>query len=287
MKKKKTSGELIKELRNSRRETQEQFASRLGVKRAAVSAWEKDDRLRKPSAVIYFKLASLARNSGEAAWFLERADLDQRAVFLVAEKIRQGRAASVAEGAAITVGPLPGSEDIGNLLLASERIPDPDFAYYFVADEACSQLIHLAGIFFLDTIGAGRSIAPFWEQLVLVKMPPSSGRRHVSPELPNYLLGKIWPMPNVARRFVCYSGFARLAGLGRPSDLFEGVHLGSWYHPDYKGEASEHTPEELDRFSDEAYRRGMKEMETDPGVEIVGRVVSWSARETIEAKSDE
>jgi transcriptional regulator with XRE-family HTH domain len=81
--KQKTAGERIQAIRNEM--SQAEFGKLLEASQGAVSAWERDDKDRSPSAAIYFRLASLAQNSEDSVFFLEQAGLDKDAVISVAD----------------------------------------------------------------------------------------------------------------------------------------------------------------------------------------------------------
>jgi transcriptional regulator with XRE-family HTH domain len=83
--KQKTAGERIRELRGGM--SQADFGQLLDSSQGAVSAWERDDKDRSPSAAVYFRLAALARNPEDVTFFLEQAGLDENAVISVADTL--------------------------------------------------------------------------------------------------------------------------------------------------------------------------------------------------------
>lgn len=248
MKKARTSGERIKKLRGSR--TQVELARDLGVKRAAVSAWEGDDKLRRPSAAIYLKLAALATDPEDSRWFLREAGIDERVIFSAAEKMGLGKSIAPQESEIVRVPALgaAGSEDIGDILLPRSLIPNPNFARYFIAGEYATQLVLAPGVVVIDTSDSGNLIRPFLGEVVLVHL---FGWRteHRSPLLAqDYLMGKVWTvdLPHVGMAAV-------LGGPDAPRPV-EGVYLG---HESGLAE---------DIFS------------ASRGIHIEGRVVAWIAR---------
>lgn len=280
MKKAKTSGERIRELRG--KETQAEFAKLLGVKRAAVSAWEKDDKLRSPSVVVYFKLASLARNAEEAAWFLRKAGVSDKVVFSLAEKLDKEGARPPAAGKTARIGPLAGSADIGRLILGRDLVPNPNFTYYFVADERSSELILPPGIVVVDTKEGGRLLNPFWGKLVLLKVAP--GAEHVPAGTPEYVLGKVWRSRPGGSLHSHFTRDAILAGIREPV-RFEGITIGFLEHEDYGPTAfilkASRDHAFYNKAAKEVHERAHVEMETHPGIEIVGRVRAWLALDRV------
>jgi len=73
-----TAGQRINRIRGEM--SQAKFGELLGSSQGAVSAWERDDKDRSPSAAIYFRLAALARDPDDSIFFLQQADLEPDAV---------------------------------------------------------------------------------------------------------------------------------------------------------------------------------------------------------------
>ncbi|MGB9485930.1 MAG: helix-turn-helix transcriptional regulator, partial [Terriglobia bacterium] len=78
-----TVGERIKAIRGEM--SQAEFGQLLDSSQGAVSAWERDDKDRSPSAAIYFRLAALAHDPDDSIFFLQQAGLDPDAVISVAD----------------------------------------------------------------------------------------------------------------------------------------------------------------------------------------------------------
>jgi transcriptional regulator with XRE-family HTH domain len=84
--KEKTTGERIRAIRGDR--SQADFGEEvLGSSQGAVSAWERDDKDRAPSAAIYFRLAALAPDPEDARFFLKQAGLTPEAVISLADSL--------------------------------------------------------------------------------------------------------------------------------------------------------------------------------------------------------
>lgn len=286
MRKARTSGQRIKELRDSRGETQAVFATHFDVQRAIVSSWEGDDDLRKPSAVVYLKLAALARNPQEAAYFLSLAEIEQRTVFSLAEKLAEGKLLAAKSGDVVRLGPLPGTEDHGEILLPRARVPNPRFTYYAFGLESLTWLALEPGLIFLDTKDAGDRVAPFWSEIAVAR------RRSDVGNVSEHFLGKIWMVQSEAASPTHVSAvrFSVMAGAQRPS-RWQGFLLGRHFHPRW-GEADFHRRIAADDdFSrcvhEDTHRRAFSGMRTDSGIEIVGRVIAWFPYEKAGARGDE
>jgi transcriptional regulator with XRE-family HTH domain len=85
MKKTATAGERIRAIRGEK--SQEEFGKLLDSSQGAVSAWERDDKDRSPSAAIYFRFAALANDFDDSVFFLEQAGLQPDAVVTVANML--------------------------------------------------------------------------------------------------------------------------------------------------------------------------------------------------------
>lgn len=81
-----TAGQRISRIRGEEM-SQAEFGKLLDSSQGAVSAWERDDKDRAPSAGIYFRLAALARDPEDSIFFLEQAGLQPDAVMSVADML--------------------------------------------------------------------------------------------------------------------------------------------------------------------------------------------------------
>jgi transcriptional regulator with XRE-family HTH domain len=95
-------GEHIVRMRGAR--TQAEFAKELHVTQAAVSAWERNDQKRTPSADVYFRLASLADDPEEALFFLGLAGLSPEALVSVAGRVLGDRLEPPVGSTVVAVG---------------------------------------------------------------------------------------------------------------------------------------------------------------------------------------
>jgi DNA-binding transcriptional regulator YiaG len=81
----KTAGERIESIRGDM--SQAEFGKLLDSSQGAVSAWERDDKDRSPSAAIYLRLAALANDPDDAVFFLEQGGVPSQAVISVANAL--------------------------------------------------------------------------------------------------------------------------------------------------------------------------------------------------------
>lgn len=176
MRKPETSGERIKALRGA--ETQERFARKLGVTRGAVSAWEKDDELRRPSAAIYLKLACLASDPGDAGWFLQKAEIESDLIFRLAATLgRKPIGGGGPGGVAIYVRPLDSMAGAGGEPYPASRLRHPDSVRSLVLPPGSGSEIFRADDTVLVDTGYTKeeALLPYWEELILLSFPIRPG----------------------------------------------------------------------------------------------------------------
>lgn len=283
----KTVGRRIRDLREflGYRGRQADFAKLLGVGQGTLSAWERDDPIRKPSALIYLKLASMARDEAETSLFLDQALIDEHLITSLAERLLKATVKPASKGDVVRVGPLPGTEDYGEMFLSGKGLPNLGFVSYVKAAENLVWLGLPPGTLILDTHERGNRVAPFWYDIVLVK----DGR--TSADSPTYVVGKVVKVdhsqggPSVPAGQV----IAVLTGSSF-REPFAGFHIGSYLHPEW-GSKDFHKRLRDDkkffaRVTAEASSGADQGMETWPGIEIVGRVILWSAYERWGAEVD-
>jgi transcriptional regulator with XRE-family HTH domain len=85
-----TYAEKVKELRDSLRLTQTEFAERMGSAQTTVSAIE--NGLSLPSAEACIRLAGLASDPADALWFLDQAGIEVDLLISVAKKVGDAHA---------------------------------------------------------------------------------------------------------------------------------------------------------------------------------------------------
>lgn len=287
MEKSETSGSRIYKLRESMQETQEQFANHLGVKRAAVSAWEKDDRLRRPSAAMYLKLASLARSPEDARWFLGQAAIEDRVVLSLADTLRAGTVVAPTQGQVVRVEHLPGTRDVGSIFAQIPAGMSPDDIRYMMIEKDYSQFLFKKGEIAIFDVSDSTALGfcNLWDSIIMAKLPPQYWQTAEGLRLgpPSHFLGVL--------RLVSASPLSvRWAARLDPMEadkLESGVDIGYW-RPDADLDSfGELNPEIEARLRvDESYRAHLekkwgetasKEMRPHESVEIIGRVVAWSS----------
>src|SRR5579859_1125610 len=139
--KKKTSrlGKRIEKLRKELGLFQSQFADRLRVTQATVSAWEAGDKKRAPSSEALFRLGSLAKSPDDKIYFWGLAGLDEQGIREAASQILENIGAPPEPGQIVRVprfrfsdrGRDRAGEDIP---LPAEFIPNPLATICFVSD---------------------------------------------------------------------------------------------------------------------------------------------------------
>ena len=134
-----TLGERIRRIRG---ETyQADFGTRLGVSQGTVSAWERDDKRRLPSADIYFRLAGLAPKPEDQVFFLQEAGLSLDTIISAANQIVSQRIMSPAPGE-IVLDPCAAfkadreaREPLPSIAYPAGLLSNPLLTRYFIIDE--------------------------------------------------------------------------------------------------------------------------------------------------------
>lgn len=264
---------------------QADFANLLDVGQGTLSAWERNDPVRKPSAIIFLKLAALARSPEEARFFLKQAAIDEQVVFSLADLLGVETRPRSSEGRLVRIRELPGTSDIGGLFVQIPAGADSASFRYFVLEEGCSKLFFKKGeIAIVDVShGLGSGFCNLWDKIVLAKLPPrywpSLKGLRLGPS--SYSIGvlRLVSMPPLSLTWV-----AQLDPID-PENLGDGVEIGRW-HPDADLDSSGQLPPEIEARLrvEEAYRKNLegkweeragKEMRPHEAVEIIGRVVAW------------
>jgi len=172
--KRETLGEKIKRIRG---ETyQADFGKRLGVSQGTVSAWERDDKDRLPSADMHFRLAAIASRPEDQIFFLQQAGLSRETIISAANELVKEQIARPKEGEMVVVRPveqswIKGQEPPPGILFASALSAKPMLTRYFTVDEYSSGYGFETGdILLLDISQVDTpSLMPFWEQPILAE----------------------------------------------------------------------------------------------------------------------
>jgi transcriptional regulator with XRE-family HTH domain len=161
---------------------QVEFGKRLGVSQGTVSAWERDDKDRLPSADMYFRLATFASRPEDQVFFLQEAGLSGEIILSAAEKIFADRIAPPSEGEIFRVPIVrrtaKGNEETGEFLpVPAYLLSGRASAIALAVHEDFSRANRFKGhrmlppgdIIVLDTSGAGtQKAAPFLDQIVVI-----------------------------------------------------------------------------------------------------------------------
>lgn len=288
-------GKRIDALRRLRNETQSEFARRLGVNQGTVSAWIRGDKSRKPSAEMIWRLSSLATDPADILWFLEQTGLSVQAILAAARKIHELRYDAPPPGSTVNVMPLHGAESQDALLAERKRVPNPDHTFYTSVDVRAADFILAPGLVTIDVRYRGTLLAPFWEDIVLVHIDPEKADGVARSLYADDFLGRVWlhvVLDNfdVPGRTPGLAAVAMLGGVSLAQRL-RALTIGRFFHPDWR------KPEFLERVQrdDKFARRAIeemsdaarKDMQTDPGIEIVGRVLRWDAQWKPPCSADE
>lgn len=252
------------------------FAELLSCSQGTLSAWERDDPIRKPSSAVYLRLAMLASSSEDASYFLALARIERDAVFSLAERLGAERIASASAEDVVRIGPLQGSTDHGTLLLQRALVPNPNFTYYAATLSYLTWLALSHGLIVIDTKGAGGPLDPFFDKIIVVRSKQSFrgepehqvGRLHFISPYRNEELQSLEPPTAV------------LAGDLDPGPL-GGMTVGRFPHEFWD-------PQEILRLwqgdlelahlkTEAALNDARQEMRPVPAIEIVGRVLAWFA----------
>jgi len=286
MEEKLSLGTQIRSLRDSQGKTQAEFAGLLGIHQGTLSAWERDDEARRPSADMLFRIASLCRDPEEARWFLKYAGLKPEAIVNVARRISKEFASEQAveapEGKVVAIkrlGGEPGSERY----LDARLILDPmRVAYWDDADLNRHPLIPptgKGGAVVVDTVAGFNET---WDELVLIE---SLGPQNDNPGLPpygphlGYFSFDFEPASGLfLLEFVEYLPWRVFRSEGRP--LSRRVRAAQRYRvgiydpltPEQKRTLHEGLPTTLER---EVYSRVVREFPAPKHIRFLGRVITF------------
>jgi transcriptional regulator with XRE-family HTH domain len=287
-----TLGERIRRIRGKRH--QAEFGKRLGVSQGAVSAWERNDKDRLPSADIYFRLATLASRPDDQAFFLQEAGLSREVIVSAANKLVKDRIVHPKEGDMVLVQPFQedtqeSQEQIPVLRLAANLAADPTSMMYIVVnkdftgtgvfsnfpgskDDVMGSLeedlpqtfppLEMGDIILLDiSRNDAVDLSPFWGQLLLVYTEQTPG--------PRYIIGQLGLQASDGLVFT-----ARLY-VWTTNEGGEDLDIGLWrgtIPASAQGEAFKSLEEELYK---EAQPQARREIRLHAGYRIVGLVVGW------------
>jgi transcriptional regulator with XRE-family HTH domain len=186
-----TLGERIRRIRG--KTYQVEFGKQLGVGQGTVSALERNDKDRLPSAEIYFRLAMLATQANDQAFFLEAAGLSRETIVSAANKLVKEQIVQPKEGEIVSIQPI---QQLKGEKQTRPAIPFPDalgakpvFVRYFTVDEQSAGYGLCKGdILLIDNSESGApDLIPFWDEMILVEHDLSAifdPENKLSPPLP-------------------------------------------------------------------------------------------------------
>jgi transcriptional regulator with XRE-family HTH domain len=161
---------------------QSHFGSRLGVGQGTVSAWERDDKDRAPSAEAYFRIAMLAPRPEDQAFFLQKAGLSREIIVSAANTLAGEQVVRPKEGEMVSIrhfleGYEMRQEVLPTLTLPAWLVPNPVATRYFPIDEKSRGYGLESGDILLvePRESPFQTIAPFWDQLVLIQFTDIHG----------------------------------------------------------------------------------------------------------------
>jgi transcriptional regulator with XRE-family HTH domain len=286
-----TLGQRIKRIRG--KTYQADFGKRLGVSQGAVSAWERDDKDRLPSADIYFRLAALGSHAEDQAFFLQKAGLSREIIVSAANKLIGHPIVRPKEGDIVLIEPFreeaQGSqEQLPALRLTANLAPDPTSMRYVIVNEdfAGAEVISefpgdsqddvlgyleppgpqtyppliMGDIILLDiSKNDAVDLSPFWGHLLLI---------HVErPPVPRCIVGQIGLMSHLGLVFT-----ARLQ-LWSTTEAGENIDIGIW-RGNVSAEIGDDAKYPLEVYK-EAEPQARREIRLHAGYQIAGLVVGW------------
>ena len=165
-----TVGERIRKLRGKR--LQVEFAKKLGVTQGAVSAWERNDKDRAPSADAYVRLGNLADDPQDSLYFWKQGGLDPQAILSAALKVFRDRFTPPLEGEIYRVPLLRPDGSSGsqpNLPLPAKFVSDPASMCLEVGKESIGYWLAGGDLIVLSPYGEAVSAEAIHGRVVLAK----------------------------------------------------------------------------------------------------------------------
>jgi transcriptional regulator with XRE-family HTH domain len=197
-----TAGQRIRAIRGEKM-SQAEFGQLLDSSQGAVSAWERDDTERSPSAAIYFRLAALAQDPEDSIFFLKQAGLQPDSVISVAALLAKGGVKMDAilpaaeqllkermgeqkqledEGKVVLVPPFAEGvwatqQSLLRRTVDADKVTNKASTFYIVAPlppvhgSTGHDVIPGETIFFDSFEASTQRFFPFWHQVVLINPP--------------------------------------------------------------------------------------------------------------------
>lgn len=299
-----TAGERIRRIRKDGQQDQRSFGARVGAAQGTVSAWERDDKDRAPSADMYFRLATLATKPEDQVFFLQRAGLSREVIISAANKLLREQIVRPEAGERVYIPRVEktsdGLREVGTpLMMPVELVPNPQSTHCFGIRFTPTTFDQWAIVDTADNEAEG--LGPFWGLPVLVEFAPKDEFGPLWPEgleIGMLFLEEGEPTPEGTPWFARFlqSYVSRIligasirvgmwtergpkGGVARLSyPLVDPKHLLGNRFP---GMGAEHTArlklewEATRGLTEERYGRAGREMRLVPGCKIIGRVITW------------
>ncbi|MGD0225035.1 MAG: helix-turn-helix transcriptional regulator [Terriglobia bacterium] len=293
--KKETLGERIRRIRGDT--YQADFGKQLGVSQGTVSAWERDDESRPPSADMHFRLASLSPRPEDQAFFLQKAGLSQEIIMSAAQKLFADRSVLPSEGEIFRVPIVrhtqKGNEDTGELFPVAARLAEhkASTVCLVAGEDNANSTVRSGDMFLLDTSWNDvKDLVPFFNQNVLINIDidhPDAWDTQIIHG------GHQWPAGLSFGQLLCKRvkhEFARFratdrhyliwhAVLGSLDDFStehevgeEPMVIGDWHHAS-TGEAA--SAQEIAALEAEVIKEACSHVRLYAPVKILGIVIGW------------
>jgi len=258
--KKITIGGRISKLRGGK--TQAEFAKELGVTQGAVSAWERNDKERAPSADVYFRLGSLAHDPDDSLFFWKLAGVGSQALLLAANKVFKGSFTPPRKGEIVRLSPLPGGlgQRGGELVFPAALVPNPATTYFVRFTKRPLYWFGPGDTLVVDTHDGDKpDLSPLAGSVVLIQLPFRRGPKGELLDNPDkdkgVLMGRLW-----------LSGSEGKLGLSLiPVGM---LSTGGWVIAD-------HWMPEGDLSPVEAEAKAAREIRLSPDWRVIGRLIAY------------
>lgn len=274
MRRNKEDGARIRALRGG--ETQADFAKRFDVTQSMISAWEAGRDI--PSASIWLKLATFAKEAEDKAFFLRRAGLGEEDILSVADKIRGDRSSPPAPGESYKVPVFreteQGTRPDGSLItVATKLVPNQGHTILLYVDEYSFGIPEMPmGAYFLDdSMSMAKDITACINHLAIMRY---AAAREANAFIPGLHAGRVrvqWYESNRAPDRI------RLFATLDPEWDIQGIVLPLGCYEDNEGMAGM-PPGDIegrDRRKREILERVSRDFPLDERISIVGRVVGY------------